>query len=80
MDRDILSILISTIASESAFDDGDRVLDQYLLECAYSSETVDALICLRDWLFGVRDIFSCISISIIFIDGINIFLLCLLYL
>ena len=55
MARDILSILITTVASEYAFSAGGRVLDQYL--CSLKPETIQALICMGDWLrqdFGVE--------------------------
>jgi len=50
MARDILSIPVSTVASEASFSNGGRVLDQF--RSSLKSETVEALLCTKDWLFG----------------------------
>jgi hypothetical protein len=46
MARDILSIHISTVASESTFSTGGRVIDQY--RSLLKPDIVKALVCTRD--------------------------------
>ena len=50
MARDILSILISTVASESTFSVGGRVIDQF--NSALKPDVVEASICTREWLYA----------------------------
>jgi hypothetical protein len=50
MARDVLSIHVSTIASESTFSFSGRVTDQY--RSSLKLDIVEALICIRDWLYG----------------------------
>lgn len=57
MARDILSIHISSVASEFAFRAGGRVLDQF--KSSLKSDTVEALICSGDWLhskYSLKDL------------------------
>ncbi|KAK9697873.1 hypothetical protein RND81_08G066300 [Saponaria officinalis] len=48
MARDILSVPLSTVASDSVFDTVPKEMDSY--RCSLRSETVEALICAKDWL------------------------------
>uniref|UniRef100_A0A9I9EHJ1 HAT C-terminal dimerisation domain-containing protein n=1 Tax=Cucumis melo TaxID=3656 RepID=A0A9I9EHJ1_CUCME len=48
MARDILAISVSTVASESAFSTGGRVVDSS--RCSLAPKTVEALICTQNWL------------------------------
>lgn len=58
MARDILSIPVSTVASESAFSTGGRVLDCF--RTSLTPRMVEALVCGQDWL---RDSNSAIHIQ-----------------
>lgn len=48
MARDVLAIPASTVASESAFSTGSRVISDY--RSRLTSEAVNGLICLQDWM------------------------------
>ena len=50
---DILAIPVSTAASESAFSWGRRIVDDS--RSSLASETVETLICIKDWLPSIGD-------------------------
>lgn len=52
MARDILAIPVSTVASESAFSTGGRVLDSF--HTSLTPRMVEALVCAQDWLRSSR--------------------------
>ena len=63
MARDILAIPASTVASESAFSGGEKIINEY--RSRLSSDTVEALVCLQDWLRGRLHILLCPNMFII---------------
>ena len=48
--RDILAIPVSTVASESAFSMGGQVVGPH--RSRLHSKTVEALMCLQNWMIG----------------------------
>jgi hypothetical protein len=48
--KDVLAIQVSTVASESCFSTGGRVIDSF--RCSLTPKSVEALICLQSWLRG----------------------------
>ena len=53
MARDFLSILVSTVSSESAFSAARRILGKN--RTSLSPKTLEALVCAKDWLIGFND-------------------------
>ena len=52
MARDLLTVPVSTVASESVFSAGNRVLDER--RSRLKEDILEALICVKDWLFADR--------------------------
>ncbi|KAL4564031.1 hypothetical protein LXL04_028081 [Taraxacum kok-saghyz] len=50
MARDILSVPVSTVAPEAVFEVGRPEMGRY--RCSLRAETVEALVCAKDWLRG----------------------------
>ena len=50
--RDLLAVQVSTVASESAFSAGGRVVDPF--RSCLDPEMVQALICMKDWVAAGR--------------------------
>ncbi|ONM37672.1 Zinc finger BED domain-containing protein DAYSLEEPER [Zea mays] len=53
MARDFMAIPVSTVSSESAFSAAGRVLGKN--RTSLSPETLEALVCAKDWLIGFND-------------------------
>lgn len=58
MAHDVLAIPATSVASEAAFSTGERIISDY--RSRLSSSTVEALICLQDWMRaeGLGDFFA----------------------
>lgn len=68
--RDILAILVSTVASESAFSMGGWVVGPH--RSRLHAKTVEALMCLQNWMIGgmkVTKLKSAYAIATIFDDS-----------
>ncbi|KAK1568528.1 hypothetical protein Q3G72_025505 [Acer saccharum] len=70
MARDVLSIPVSSVASESAFSVGRRVLDQY--RSSLKPDIVEAIVCSRDWIHGGERVSETIGVEEVTEDILNL--------
>ena len=45
--RDVLTVLVSTVASKAAFSAGGRMVSKK--RCNFSPKVIKAVVCLKDW-------------------------------
>lgn len=57
MARGFLAIPLSTVASESAFSCGVRLLGDH--RSSLTPEMLEALVCSKDWLFKTKEVELC---------------------
>ncbi|KAK3221347.1 hypothetical protein Dsin_008372 [Dipteronia sinensis] len=70
MARDVLSIPVSSVASESTLSVGWRVLDQY--RSSLKPDTMEAIICSRDWIHGGEGVSETIGVEEVTDDILNL--------
>nr|XP_011460276.1 PREDICTED: zinc finger BED domain-containing protein DAYSLEEPER-like [Fragaria vesca subsp. vesca]XP_011460277.1 PREDICTED: zinc finger BED domain-containing protein DAYSLEEPER-like [Fragaria vesca subsp. vesca] len=71
--RDVLSIQVSTVASESVFSTGGRVVDCF--RSSLTPKTAEGLICIQNWLLGndiAEDIDDCTIENYEFYEGVEL--------
>lgn len=62
--RDFLCIQVSTVASESAFSAGGRVVDPF--HTRLDPEAVQALVCTKDWIKAANNGTLCVCVHCLF--------------
>ena len=73
MARDVLAVPASSVASESAFSTGSRIISDYRSRLA--PRTVEALVCLQDWMIqdGMEPTLVVFAFAI-YVQPINLFI------
>ena len=70
IERDVLIVSVSTVASEAAFSAGGRVVSKKL--CNFSSEAIEAVVYLKDWNLADKGLHDHVREAALVIDTENL--------
>ena len=68
--RDVLTVLVSTVASKAAFSAGGRVVSKK--RCNLSPEAIEAVICLKDWNLADKRLYDHVREAALVTDTKNL--------